>query len=165
MIEQIEQKDAVKNFSINNLRIEKNKLTADEFIYLRKFGPFIEYRKEDVEAALKTSLFTVALYDEDILVGIARIVGDGKIVFFIKDVAVNPLYKGKKIGVLIMKELFKFIESHACINAYIALMATPNTEGFYEKFGFIRRPNELHGAGMVMYYKGGKIYEENSSVR
>lgn len=155
----------IDGFNIKNLRIEENKLTADEFIYLRKFGPFISYEKEDVEIGLSNSLYSIAIYDKNILVGIARIVGDGRIVFFIKDVVVNPLYKGLGIGTLIIKQLFNYIERNACINAYIGLMATLNTEKFYERFGFIRRPNDNYGAGMVMFYKGGKIYEENSSVR
>jgi len=35
----------------------------------------------------------------------------------------------------------------------VNLMAAPNKEGFYKKFGFIERPNENMGAGMVMYLK------------
>lgn len=163
---QVKNNEEIINiFSIENLRIEENKLSAEDFINLRKYGPFVEYKKEDVELALKNSIYSIAIFDRNMLIGIARIVGDGRIVFFIKDVVVHPDYKEKKIGKELMKYMFKFIENHACINAYIALMATPNTEGFYEKFGFIRRPNELNGAGMIMYYKGGKIYEENSSIR
>jgi len=30
-------------------------------------------------------------------------------------------------------------------------MSTVGAEGFYEKFGFITRPNNHFGSGMVMY--------------
>lgn len=153
-----------KHLLFNNLKFEENNLTADNFINLRKFGPFIEYKREDVELALKNTLYSISIFEENKLIGIARVVGDGRVVFFIKDVVVHPDYKGKKVGILLMEHIFKYIEQNACINAYIGLMATKNTEGFYEKFGFIRRPNENHGAGMIMYYKGGKIYEKDSSI-
>lgn len=139
---------------MEKLEIIENSLNVDDFINLRKTGPFIEYEKEDVEIALKNNLYSVSVYKDNQVIGIVRIVGDGRICFFIKDLVVHPDYKGKKIGALLMKYIFKYIEENACYNAYIGLMATVNTEGFYEKFGFIRRPNENHGAGMIMYYKG-----------
>lgn len=146
------------NLDNEDLIIKENSLTSSDFINLRRTGPFIEYKKDDVELALKNTLYSITVLIKAKTIGIARIVGDGRITFFIKDFVVIPDYKGKHIGTIIIKYLFKYIEKHACPNAYIGLMATPNTEGFYEKFGFIRRPNENHGAGMIMFYKGGKIY-------
>lgn len=154
-----------ENFRIDNINVVENKIAVNDFINLRKLVNFIEYKEKDIEVALKNTLYSITIYYENNPIGIARIVGDDRIVFFIKDVVVHPLYKGKHIGKILMLYLFKYIEKKACINAYIGLMATPNTEGFYEQFGFIKRPNEHHGAGMIMYYHGGKIYEENSSVR
>lgn len=153
------------NFRIEDINVVENKLSVKDYTNLRKLAQFIEYKDKDIEVALKNTLYSITLYYENNPIGIARIVGDDRIVFFIKDVVVHPLYKSKHIGKLLMLYLFKYIEKKACMNAYIGLMATPNTEGFYEKLGFIRRPNEYHGAGMIMYYHGGRIYEENSSVR
>ena len=156
--------DTINNL-IASLRVEENKLSVDEFINLRKNGPFVSYTKEDVDLALKNTLYRVSIYNENEIVGMARVVGDGRIAFFIKDVVVNEKYKGMKIGKELMKNVFNYIERNASMNAYIGLMAVKGTEGFYEKLGFIQRPNEDYGAGMIMYYKGGKIYEENSSLR
>ena len=33
----------------------------------------------------------------------------------------------------------------------VNLMATPGNESFYEKFGFVARPNDHMGAGMVRW--------------
>lgn len=140
---------------MENLVVKENELKVETFISLRKFYNFVEYEKDDVKVALDNSLYTVCVYYFDKAIGMARLVGDGRICFFIKDFVVHPDYKGKQIGRLIMSYLFKYIDSHCCDNAYVGLMATSNTEGFYEKFGFIRRPNEKYGAGMIMYYKKG----------
>lgn len=48
-----------------------------------------------MEAALEKTLYTVEARREGQTVGIARVVGDGRIVFFIKDVAVDPACGGR----------------------------------------------------------------------
>jgi N-acetylglutamate synthase-like GNAT family acetyltransferase len=136
------------------MRIAENALTANIYSTLRKTGPFIPYEEEDIEISLKNSLHSVVVFDEsNKAVGIARVIGDNKITFIIKDVVVLPIYQNQGIGELLIKNLFSYINKHACENAYIGLMSTVHKEGFYEKYGFIRRPNENYGAGMVMFYK------------
>lgn len=138
-----------------NMKAIDNSVTPEIFTELRLTGPFVKYEPEDIVVALKNSLYDVLiLSDENEPIGMARLVGDDKIAFFIKDLVVIPAYQKKKVGTLIMEKLFEYIKKHACYNAYIGLMSTPGKEGFYEKFGFIRRPNEDYGAGMIMYYKG-----------
>lgn len=136
------------------MKIEENGVTATIFTELRKTGPFVQYEEEDINVALKNTLYSVVVYDTfNQPVGMGRIIGDNRIAFFIKDVVVVPEMQGKGIGTLIMRSLFDYISKHACKNAYIGLMSTPGKEGFYEKFGFIRRPNDQYGAGMVLYWK------------
>ncbi|MDF2700367.1 MAG: Acetyltransferase, family [Haloplasmataceae bacterium] len=137
------------------MKIVDNGLTAKIFTELRKSGPFMPYDEADINIALQNTLYSVVIYDEDKPIGAARLVGDNRIAFFIKDVVVLPDYQGKRIGDTLMKQIFKYIDQHACEKAYVGLMSTPHKEGFYERYGFIKRPNEDFGAGMVMYYKGG----------
>ena len=68
---------------------------------------------------------------------------------------VIPEYQGENIGTGIMKELLKQIDKYKKVNPNIRtyLGAAKGKEGFYEKFGFIRRPNEDLGAGMILYNK------------
>ena len=141
------------------MHVLENGVTVDIFIKLRKLGPFKEYNEEDVRLALQHTLYSVVVYDDEKAVGMARVVGDGRICFFIKDVVVVPEYHKQGIGTLIMKNLFSYFKANACLNAYIGLMSTPNVESFYEKFGFIRRPNKEQGAGMILYYNGEDKYD------
>lgn len=139
------------------MRVIENNLTPNIFTSLRKTGPFKPYQDSDIEVAIKNSLYTVYVVDDnDEPIGMARIVGDGRIAFFIKDVVVTPQHQGKYVGTLIMEHLLAYIEAHCCDNAYVGLMSTPHKEGFYEKFGFQRRPNVEYGAGMVMYIRKGE---------
>lgn len=52
---------------------------------------------------------------------------------------------------MLIEAMFNYIQQHACKMAYVGLMATPGTEEFYEKFGFIRRPTDGLGCGTVLY--------------
>ena len=117
---------------------------------------FSPYPLEDVAAALTKTLFTVEVTDDGAPVGIARIVGDDRMVFFIKDVVVDPAYQGHGIGRLLMESVLQYIDGRACGNAYVGLMATPGTEGFYERLGFVKRPSPGlgHGRGRVVHHSG-----------
>ena len=138
------------------MRVVENGLTERIYTNLRNEVNFVKYEPTDIEFALKNTLYSVVVFDDDIPVGCGRIIGDDKIAFLIKDVVVKKTHQGKGIGKLVMNSLLNYISKHATYNAYIGLMSTPNKEDFYEKFGFIRRPNKDYGAGMIMYYKGEK---------
>ena len=110
---------------------KENALTASIYIDLRRKVNFKEYRKEDVETAIANSLYSVVVFDDKRPIGIARIVGDGRIAFFIKDVVVDPAYQKNRIGNLLMQKLQEYLAGAACEGAYIGLMSTPNCVPFY----------------------------------
>lgn len=136
------------------MRIVENGLTTEIFIFLRREVGFMEYEANDVKQALRNTLFSVVVFEKENPIGCGRVIGDNRIAFIIKDVVVKEEQQGRGIGTIIMNALLAYIGENASLNAYIGLMSTPNKEGFYEKFGFIRRPNKSFGAGMIMYYKG-----------
>lgn len=142
------------NFT-SELQVAPNALTPQIYCDLRQTCSdlFQPYPLEDVKAALQNTLYSVVVYEEERPVGIARVVGDDRIVFFIKDVVVDPAYQHRSVGTMLIHSILDYIYKKACPSAYIGLMCTPNTECFYEKFGFIRRPNEQHGYGMVKFVK------------
>ena len=51
-----------------------------------------------------------------------------------------------------MQNLLAQINEYKKVNPYIRtyLGASKGKEGFYEKFGFVSRPNEELGAGMIL---------------
>ena len=123
------------------------------YIDFHQIVNFKSYLQEDVEVALKNDLYDVVIYNDKLPVAMGRIVGDDRIVFFLKDIIVHPDFQGKGIGSMLMNQLFKYIEEKACDGAYIGLMSTPKMEKFYQRFGFIERPTDGLGSGMVMYYE------------
>jgi len=133
------------------MQIVKNGLTENIFIDLRKEGPFVEYSYQDVKKALQHTLFSIVIFEKNIPIAMGRIVGDGRISFFIKDVVVKKEYRSLGIGKIVMKELIGYIKTVGCYKAYVGLMSSLGHESFYEQFGFIRRPNKDFGAGMILF--------------
>ncbi len=132
--------------------MKHNGLTPEIYTSLREKVHFKFYSASDVEMALRKNLYSVVIYDGSCPVGIGRVVGDDRIVFFIKDVVVDPQYQKKNIGNLVMQNILDYIAGKACEGAYIGLMSTCGTADFYKKMGFAERPNASQGPGMVKFY-------------
>ena len=131
--------------------IDKNP-TVDEFNQLTEAVGWGRHENAVVEEALRYTLYSVCAYDEDKLIGYGRIIGDKTIFLHIHDVMVRPEYQGVGIGTGIMNNILEKVNEYRKVNPAIRvyLGASKGKEGFYEKFGFVSRPNESLGAGMVL---------------
>lgn len=127
--------------------------SAEEFNYLTNSVGWGVRGNLIVEEALKSTLYSICVYDDNNLIGYGRIIGDKTIFLYIQDVMVIPEYQNKHIGTGIMKEILKQINMYKKANPNIRtyLGASKGKEFFYEKFGFISRPNKDLGAGMILY--------------
>lgn len=127
--------------------------TPKEFNNLTEAVDWGTRENKIIEEALKHTLYSLCVYDENKLIGYGRIIGDKTIFLYIQDIMVIPEYQGKKIGTGIMNKLIEKINEYKKVNPEIRtyLGASKGKESFYEKFGFISRPNEELGAGMVLY--------------
>lgn len=127
--------------------------SADEFNNLTNSVGWGIREKKIIEEALKNTLYSLCVYDDNKLIGYGRIIGDKTIFLYIQDIMVIPEYQNKHIGTEIMNNLLKQINEYKKINPSIRtyLEASKGKESFYEKFGFISRPNEELGSGMILY--------------
>jgi GNAT superfamily N-acetyltransferase len=127
--------------------------TPEEFNNLTEAVDWGTRENKIIEEALKHTLYSLCVYDENKLIGYGRIIGDKTIFLYIQDIMVIPEYQGKKIGTGIMNKLIEKINEYKKVNPEIRtyLGASKGKESFYEKFGFISRPNEDLGAGMILY--------------
>ena len=127
--------------------------SAEEFNYLTNSVDWVTRENDIIEEALKNTLYSLCVYDDSKLIGYGRIIGDKTIFLYIQDIMVIPEYQNKHIGTEIMNNLLKQINEYKKINPSIRtyLGASKGKESFYEKFGFISRPNEELGSGMILY--------------
>lgn len=127
--------------------------SAEEFNYLTNSVGWGIRKNNIIDEALRNTLYSLSVYDDNKLIGYGRIIGDKTIFLYIQDIMVIPEYQSKHIGTGIMENLLKQINEYKKINPNIRtyLGASKGKEAFYEKFGFISRPNEDLGAGMILY--------------
>ena len=126
--------------------------SAEEFNYLTNSVGWGTRKNNIIDEALKNTLYSLCVYDDTKLIGYGRIIGDKTIFLYIQDIMVIPEYQNKHIGTGIMENLLKQIAIYKKINPNIRtyLGASKGKESFYEKFGFISRPNEELGSGMIL---------------
>lgn len=135
------------------IKIVENKITANDFNYLTEKVGWGIRDINIVEEALKNTLYSVTIYDDNKIIGYGRLIGDKTIFLYIQDVMVIPEYQNKKIGTKIVNLLIDKVNEYKKINPNIRtyLGASKGKEKFYEKFGFKTRSSVDLGEGMILF--------------
>lgn len=137
----------------DRLTIVEQLPTAGEYNRLRAAVGWRTYDEATAGRHLPASLYGVCARRGGETVGMARVVGDGGLVFYIQDVIVVPEWQRRDIGTQLMDRVMEYIRQNAFEQSYVGLMSAKGKEPFYEKYGFIARPTELLGAGMTIFWK------------
>ena len=102
---------------------------------------------EDLMRALHSSWYLLGAYDGERLVGFGRLVGDEVLHAMIYEMIVLPGYQGQGIGGQILEKLVE-----RCLEAGvrdIQLFCAAGKQDFYEKRGFVARPEDAPGMQYV----------------
>ncbi len=128
-------------------------ITSDEFLEMVQSVGWKTYSVEQVEKALKNTMYMVKASVDGKLAGIGRVVGDYSIVCILSDICVKPEFQGLGIGLKITTELKRLIESNVKDGEKMQIELTPTAgnEGFYEKAGFKYKPDKI--TGMYLWIK------------
>ena len=136
-----------------NCQIVEKLPTPEEYNQLRQSVGWGIYERDVILQALPSSLYCVCIVKDGEIIGMARIIGDGGIAFYIQDVIVKPDYQRQGIGTQLMDKIMEYIHIHANNNSVIGLMAAKGKEPFYTRYGFTVRPDDRLGSGMTMWWK------------
>ena len=89
---------------------------------------------DKLRAGFRNSLLVLAAYDEDDLVGLIRVIGDGCTMVFIQDLLVEPAHQREGIGTALIDEV---LERYADVRQIMLLSDDiPENAAFYESVGF-----------------------------
>lgn len=137
------------------IKFSEDRLSVAEYLGLREAVGWKKLTERQAELALENCIYCISAYDEGRLIGMGRIVGDGAVICYIQDLIVLPEYHGRGVGSALIKHLKNYVQSLSADGEEMmfALMCAKGREGFYEKHGFIARPTEKLGPGMIMYLK------------
>ena len=119
----------------------------EEYANLRTAAGLGERTVTAAEIGLPNSLYAVCVRQEDTLVGMARVVGDGGCNYEIVDMAVHPDHQRRGLGTRMMAALMAYLETNAPETAYVSLIADDFAPRLYERFGF--RPVAPRSIGMA----------------
>ena len=87
-----------------------------------------------LEQGYKNSLLVLAAYENDELLGIIRVVGDGFTIIFVQDILVFPREQRNGVGTALMKA---FLDRYPDVRQIVlATDNTPKTVAFYKSLGF-----------------------------
>ena len=87
-----------------------------------------------LEQGYKNSLLVLAAYDNDELLGIIRVVGDGFSIIFVQDILVFPSKQRKGVGTALLKAVLD--RYHDVRQIELTTDNTPKTLAFYKSLGF-----------------------------
>ena len=134
----------------NTMNVKINTIYPELFLDMYRSVGREAPELDQITTALEHSYATFCAYDGDWAVGMARLLGDAGMSFYIKDFAVRPEYQGKGVGSLLMTAIEEYIMSHIPNGWAVSLelISSKGREPFYEKFGFEQRPCDWDGAGM-----------------
>ncbi len=119
---------------------------------LRESVGWATFSDDAAEKSLWATLFCVCAFEDGELVGMARVLGDGVISFYVGNVMVKPERQNEGIGRDIMTHIMAYVEKHAANGAIASLLSISGKEEFYAQFGFEKRPDENQGCGMSRRY-------------
>lgn len=132
------------------MEIRKNTLTPQLFLELYTSVGWEPPCLEQVQTALQNSRATFAAYEGSTPVGMARLIGDGSMSFYIKDFAVLPDKQSNGIGTAILHaietDILESIPKGWAVS--LELISTKEAVEFYKRMGFEERPCEWDGPGM-----------------
>ena len=132
---------------------KENILDVDTYLYLRASVGWKKLSITQAKKALRHSLYTIYAELDGRPVGMGRIVGDGAVICYIQDLIVAPQVQRQGVGRQLIEKLKSFVQeiSEENTEMMLSLMCAKGRENFYEKCGFIARPTQNLGPGMIMY--------------
>ena len=114
---------------------EYNKYNESEILNLYQSVGWINYTNNPnmLKNAYANSLKILGAYENEKLIGIIRVVGDGYSIVFIQDIIVLPEYQRHGIGTALLKKILEIYQ-----NVYQKSLLTDNTDKtiqFYKSVG------------------------------
>ncbi len=132
-----------------------NHMTGEEYNELREAVDWKPMTAGQAKRGLEHTTFLVVAREEGKAVAMGRALFDFGYTAYIGDVIVRPEYQGQGIGKhiveLLMQQVMEAAEPEDRI--MFILGAAKGKEGFYEKLGFRKRPDDFSGHGMTMWRK------------
>lgn len=120
---------------------------VEDYLRLRVSAGLSAKSLEGAVAGLPNTLFAVIVKQDDQIIGMGRVIGDGGLFYQVVDIAVEPDHQGRGLGKAIVRAIVDQLKSTAPVGAYISLIADGDAQYLYAQFGF--KPTAPASIGMA----------------
>ena len=130
-----------------------DKLSVTDYLRLRAEAKFRALATEQAQAGLDNAYANIAVLCGGETVGMARLLWDGSYCAYLTDVVVTEEHRHNGLASQMVERLMEKLrtEKKEGWEIKIHLLACPDKEGFYERFGFKARPCDGAGAAMDIW--------------
>ncbi|MGV1870323.1 GNAT family N-acetyltransferase [Agrobacterium rosae] len=111
--------------------------SVGEYLHLRAIAGLSAFSEDAARAGLSGTIYSVMILQNDVAVGMGRLIGDGGCFFQVVDIAVHPEHQGRGLGKSIMDAIMTYVSNELPTTAYVSLIADVPANTLYEKFGFV----------------------------
>ncbi|WP_416408449.1 GNAT family N-acetyltransferase [Agrobacterium rosae] len=111
--------------------------SVGEYLHLRAIAGLSAFSEDAARAGLSGTIYSVMVLQNDVAVGMGRLIGDGGCFFQVVDIAVHPEHQGRGLGKSIMDAIMTYVSNELPTTAYVSLIADVPANKLYEKFGFV----------------------------
>ena len=87
----------------------EKEISYADYVRLRESVNWNNFFKEQTEKCLKNTLYSIEVIDNDSIIGMGRLIGDG-MYYMMVDIIVEPSYQGKGIGSNIVNKLIEYVQ-------------------------------------------------------
>lgn len=131
-------------------QIIDNQLHTDDFLRLFAAAGWGDVPRNMAQTAIQNSYATFSVVYEHQTIGMARLLGDGAMAFFLKDFVIDPAFQGRGLGRLLLQHIEAYIRARLQPGwtGYLQLISARGKEDFYLKSGYAAHPHDHSGAGM-----------------
>ena len=113
---------------------DKSKFPVEKAIELLHTTYWAKNRDSEVIRKSIDNSIVFGVYNDDSLIGMARVITDFATTFYIADVIIDEKYRGNGLG----KKLISTIMSDERFSSLFGILVTRDAHGLYEHFGFKR---------------------------
>ena len=133
-----------------NYTVCDNELKVCDFLRLFSSVGWGELDEDMAKTALENSWATFHVEHDDKVIAMGRLLGDGAMAFFLKDLVVDPEYQGKGVGKVLVAHIEEYIKAELKPgwSGYLQLVSSKGKEDFYTKLGYNTHPHDHSGPGM-----------------
>lgn len=117
--------------------------SAAHVMALRRQAGWRDVGLRALHVALRNSLQVFCVYQDELLVGFGRLVGDGVLKVYVEELVVATAARRQGIGSAILIAMEAYTRAHCAAGCRLGLTSSRGYAGFYAKHGFERRPDDM----------------------